>query len=876
MSDAPAVTIVTISQGKVKHYWYTSRKEAMVAAIDLDKQGHDVYWGMASFAGRSRKRDAVHSVGYFWLDIDCGEGKPYATQEDGVLALNAAGFPVPTMMVNSGNGLHVYWALHTAVPVDEWAPVAERLKRACVTRNLEADHGVTVDAARILRVPGTHNYKNPDEPKPVTVLANTRIKYTLQDFASQLPAVGPLRDVPAALPAEWDVDAGEYPPAKLENVLRGCGQLRTAAKAKCNGIAEPHWRAVLSVVHRCEHGERLIHAISMGDPRYDPTETQRKAEATKGPATCEHFKAVNPSGCTGCPNNGAVRSPIAILPPAPTPMVDEDEDVPATARPTKIGDWHITSAGVYRVDEEDGDFKKQWAVRTPVYGDVYRTKQGEQDTDADDAKVLLTWLRPDGVWRRTLMPLSLIGSGNKMMEWAGSQGLGTLIPNVRVWTMYISELTNDLLQRNAVQQYYSRLGWHANQGQFVLGKQMVTAEGLEKATVERNGPLAGLEPTGSLDVWKAGIDLLNRPGLEQHMFCVLAGFGTPLLQLMDVSGAVVSLAGASGRGKTLAAKAALSIFGNPEQLFQAAEATKNSIDVHLATLHSVPYLMDEVTNLPDKKIGDLLYMIANGRGKDSLTRSRSWREGGTWRLLAFITTNRPIMEADQGTLTEAQRNRAIEMVVQNAVPAPVAAKIYAATSQNHGVASVPFLQYIIAHPEAVRKICDAALERVKREFKGPEAQRFGIWALAAALAGGVIAKKLGLINCDPVQIIHSVVPHLEIQAQETMTPEGLFVQSVQEWLARENDHVVHSANGVLGFVDDAIARIDGDKLYLHSSRLKAELRERNVSQNILKDYLNQQGVAYIKARLASGAPPVNCVCIPKALIFVPGEDEHGG
>ena len=871
MSDAPAVSIVTIQDKIVKHFWYPDRKTALAAARQKDAPGVDVYWGMATFNGHARKKDNVHSLSYFWLDIDCGAGKPYATQEEALEAVNGAGMPAPSMLVNSGNGLHVYWALHSPVPPAEWAPVAERLKRACVTRNLQADHMVTTDAARILRVPGTHNYKDANNPKPVTVMQTTPHKYTLADFAEHLPAVGPLRGVAPKLSAEWDIDAGEYPTAKLENVLRGCAQVLTAAKCKSDGISEPYWRAVLSVVYRCDNGEKLIHSISSGDPRYSPEETQRKAEATKGPATCEHFKAVRPEGCTGCPNNGAVKSPIAILPPAPIPAQDEDEETAPAARPTKVGDWHITAAGVYRVIEDDGDMQKVWAVRTPVYGDVYRTKQGEHDTDADDAKILLTWLRPDGVWRRTLMPLSLIGSGNKMMEWAGSQGLGTLIPNVKVWTMYISELTNDLLQRNAVQQYYSRLGWHAEDKQFVLGKQMVTADGLEKATVERHGPLAGLEPTGDLETWKAGVNLLNRPGLEQHMFCVLAGFGTPLLQLMDVSGAVVSLAGASGRGKTLAAKAALSIYGNPEQLFQAAEATKNSIDVHLATLHSVPYLMDEVTSLPDKKIGDLLYMIANGRGKDSLTRNRGWRDGGTWRMLAFFTTNRPIMESDQGTLTEAQRNRAIELVVNNAVPAPVAARIYAATSQNHGVAAVPFLQYVIANPDKVRAVCDAALERVKKEFRGPDAQRFGIWALAAALAGGLIAKKLGLVECDPVQIIRSIVPHLEQQAQETLAPEGLFVQVVQEWLTQESSRVTSSNGGALGYADDAIARIDGEVLYLHSSRLKAQLRERNVSQHILKEYLTTQGVAYVKARLSSGTPPVNCLCIPRGLIFIAEE-----
>jgi len=861
----PAIAIVTISDGIVKHKWCSDRKEALALAVKLDRPGTDVYWGMATFLNHSRKRDAVHTLTFFWLDIDCGPNKPYADHAAAVQALAAAKLPKPSMLIDSGNGLHVYWSLHQPVQIEQWQSVAERLKRACVTRQLHADHMVTTDAARILRVPGTHNYKNPDNPKAVRVLARGGEKYTLEAFAHELPAVGPIRE--AAPSKEWDMDETEYPPVQLETVLRGCHQVRHAAKVRSNDIAEPYWRAVLSVVYRCIDGERMIQAVSSGDPRYSAEETLRKAENTKGPATCAHFKAVHPEGCAGCPNAGAVVSPIALLPPAPEP-----EDAPP--RESKVGDWHITAAGVYLPTEgEDGTLQKLWAIRTPVYGDTFRTRQGENPMDADDAKVLLTWLRPDGVWRRTLMPLSLLGSQTKMMEWAGSQGLGTLVPNVKVWSMYISELTNSLLARNAVTQYYSRLGWHDNNTQFVLGKQMVTADGLQDATIERNGPLAVLEARGDLEEWKEGIRKLQSGGLEMHMFCVLAGFGTPLLQLMDVSGAVVSLAGASGRGKTLAAKAALSIFGNPEQLFQAAEATKNSIDVHLATLHSVPYLMDEVTNLPDKKLGDLLYMIANGRGKDSLTRNRNWREGGNWRMLAFFTTNRPIMESDQGTLTEAQRNRAIELMVTHEVPAKLAAEVYGATSKNYGVAAVPFLQYVIANTEEVTALCEASLQRIKESFAGPDAQRFGLWALAAALAGGMIAKKLGLISIDPWHVISTVVPVLQAQAENTMDPEQLFLQVVQEWLARESSRIAQTTGAMLGYVDDAIARIDGADLYLHSSKLKKELREHNVSVGVLKDFLKQHDTSLQKMRLASGAPPVQTLRIPTALIFANPEEE---
>lgn len=857
--------IVAIKDGRVKHHWFSSREEAYKAALQLDQEGGhgDLYWSMAEFNEPVRKQDAAEQLQYFWLDLDCGDGKGYPDKASALKALMASPLPAFSTLVDSGNGLHVYWKLTEPVPVEEWKRVAEHFKRACIVMPLHADHAITADTARILRVPGTHNLKDPDHPRPVKLLKRSDVRYSIGEFQAALPKVGPIRD--AKPKDEWSVDDTEYPPAYIENIIKGCKQVREAAKVQSNGISEPYWRAVLSVVYRCEGGEQLIHKISKGDPRYDAEETQRKAEATAGPATCEHFSAVNPEACAGCPFAKSVTSPIGIPAPAPVPEEDEAEQTP---RDNRVGDWHITAKGVYKaVEDEEGGLVKVWASMTPVYGETFRTRRGETETDADDAKVLLTWLRPDRRWRKTLMPLSLLGSNTKMMEWAGTQGLVSLIPNGKAWNMYISELTNKLLQERRVTEYYARLGWHTDNQEFVLGTKKVTKDGISEATIERNSPLSQLEPQGDLEKWKEAIALLDKPGMEKHQFCILAGFGSPLLDLMDVSGAAISLAGASGKGKTLAARAALSIFGNPDALFQSADATKNSTDVHLSTLHSVPYLMDEITSLPDKQIGNLLYMIANGRGKDSLQRNRNWSTGGSWRLVAFLTTNSPIMEANQSHLTEAQRNRAIELIVDEAVPANDATEIYKATGQNYGKAAEVYMQYLIEHKETCKDLALRAVEQVKDAFEGQDAQRFGVWALAAALAGGQIARKLGLIPYNPWSVIEGVVPTLKTQADQTLTPEEQFLEVLREWLTAESDRVCQCANGRMGFVDDPIARRDGADLYIHSTKFKEELRMRQVSLSVVRKLLQENARTGIKVRLAQGTPPVSAICLPASMVY---------
>jgi hypothetical protein len=228
------------------------------------------------------------------------------------------------------------------------------------------------------------------------------------------------------------------------------------------------------------------------------------------------------------------------------------------------------------------------------------------------------------------------------------------------------------------------------------------------------------------------------------------------------------------------------------------------------------------------------------------------------------------MDAGQDTLTEAQRNRAIELIVHHAIETDDAAAVYTGLSKHYGTAGEPFLQYVIQNTDAVRKVFNASLEKVKQCFGEMDAQRFGVWALAAAMAGGVIARKLGLVQCDPEKVVLDVVPILRKQADNTLSPEQQFVEIVREWLTREVDKVTETGLGAskhIGVAIDPIARRDGADLYLHTNRLRDELRSRQVSMSILRDFMDSHGITSKKMRLASGTPPVQCYVVPTPLIF---------
>jgi hypothetical protein len=78
----------------------------------------------------------------------------------------------------------VYWPLDEEVEIAQWKPMAENFKRLCRQENLIIDWNCTADAARVLRIPGTFNYKK-DTPRPVRIAVEadrTFSLFTLDSF----------------------------------------------------------------------------------------------------------------------------------------------------------------------------------------------------------------------------------------------------------------------------------------------------------------------------------------------------------------------------------------------------------------------------------------------------------------------------------------------------------------------------------------------------------------------------------------------------------------------------------------------------------------------------------------------------------------------
>lgn len=86
-------------------------------------------------------------------------------------------------------------------------------------------------------------------------------------------------------------------------LLAGCGFAQSCSDpSNAQGLPEPHWYALASLLSRCDDGQIIFHEISALDrDRYDPAETDRKfiqAQTASAPRTCRSIH--NELGFDGC------------------------------------------------------------------------------------------------------------------------------------------------------------------------------------------------------------------------------------------------------------------------------------------------------------------------------------------------------------------------------------------------------------------------------------------------------------------------------------------------------------------------------------------------------------------------------------------------
>ncbi len=171
---------------------------------------------------------------------------------------------------------------------------------------------------------------------------------------------------------------------------------------------------------------------------------------------------------------------------------------------------------------------------------------------------------------------------------------------------------------------------------------------------------------GSFELWLKAISQA-RSSLPLRAL-LAASFASPLLGVLEGQSFFVHLWGTrSGIGKSVALKAAISIWGNPDKLWRSFNSTAVGLERAAAFFHSLPMGVDELQTLNFDFNGKgggtkkLVYALCQGQGKGRGNKQGGLERLGEWRLIFLSTGEQPLGE---DLSTEGALARVIEVYLQ--------------------------------------------------------------------------------------------------------------------------------------------------------------------------------------------------------------------
>jgi hypothetical protein len=863
-----------------KHHTCESVDRVAQLAVQYDMQGATVYHACASFQQEyiekadpikggtkrvQRVQDNVKYVRSFWLDLDVDptNDRKFASQADAITKLkafcDATGLPIP-LLVSSGYGVHCYWTLDRDVLPGEWKEVATAFKALTAALDFgQGDTTRTADMASVLRPPGTHNRKvRNGQPTavPVTVLhegetiAFAAFEKLVLAGCTKFKAQVPKAKAPKVDPNAAFALANTFPDSHADEVAAKCQQIRLF-RDEPNSLDEPTWYAGVQLLYHTVESEEIVHKWSSGHNSYSAEETQRKIiQITAfGPTTCATFDQRNPAACKGCKFAGKIVSPIQlgavveILPAPVAPLLPGSG--PAQKLPDVPEPFKRTNGGLF-VDVEGA------LIKFYEY-DLYPIDLNDDPQVGYETATIRHYLPHEG-WLQFTLPTYLLEDKKQFLMHLRKNFVKPTDGNKMV--AYVDSYLRQIQAQVAMRKSFNSMGWKQGFDQFILGKRAYKSDGLAidaGLSMKLAGALEGFVSKGELDTWVDMTAGLNRPDAVAHAFCLLLGFGAPLLKFTGYGGVTFNMMGRSGVGKSLMGNFALSIYGDPKPLALELDSTKNSRLVRMCAYNNLPVYIDETTNIAADAVSELMYRQTSGKGREGLYRDGGLKGSGEWSTFLITSANASYADKLQHVKadSEAEMMRLFEFeLTKLGQDFAEYMRRVGATLQNHyGVAGPKYIQGLVKHAADMKELVEKYTAEINTEISSDGRDRFLVAGVACALAGGELAQLLGLIKFDLRPIREWACHQLRMstwQATETRLDAVSFLGEFLDDTAGTR-LVLSSCNIGVGLDSGAAIKMPGFGSSL-TSRFELDTRQAYVSRKAIHDYANKRKVMFLQLR----------------------------
>lgn len=804
----------------IKQTFFAAREDFNAQTQWLVKNKFDAYFGCAKFGDEENREHS--NAKYFralWMDIDCGEdkGKPndkgkiegYIDQETGLTTaldfFKRFNLPKP-IIVNSGYGLHFYWVLTETIPRNIWKSLSHRLRDIAQGDGLIVDPSV-FEASRVLREPGTYNFKDPDDPKEVTLISTDYEAQSYEHWKVLIGAPEPEEErdfIPRRLSplmeAMMEDRVKRFSTIMMKSAKgEGCKQLLYCYENQAD-INYNLWRSALSIATHCIDRDTAIHKMSKDHPNYSEGETEKKAGDIGGPHFCTTFERENPGGCEGCPNQGKFKSPIVL------------------------------GAEIARAEDfDDGDGDKEGETNTearfpPLPDPYFRAKSGAiymnvgaeedpimiyeynlyvvkrmHDPFAGETALIHLHLPRDGLKEFTI-PLVSVVVKDRLREELAKHGVAAGEAQIKNLLNYFISSVKNLQVANKAEIMRTQFGWVDKDSKIIIGDREITKDGTfySPPSTTTNTVADLMKPTGSLEKWKEVFNMYSRPGLEPHAFAALTGFGSLLLKFTGISGAIINVIyPRSGSGKSTTLYMCNSIVGHPKQLASIWKDTYNSKMHRLGVLNNLANTIDEITNTSAQEFSDLAYSISQGRGKNRMKASANEERLNltSWQGITLASANASFYEK-LGLAKDSPDGESMRLFEYRIGPTDIISTAEGKQMfdhqlfENYGHAGEIYAQWLVNNLEEAIATLRQVQAKIDAEVQFTSRERFWSAIAACNITGGLIAKKLGLHDYDMKAVYEWLKNMLNSMREEIAPPSAEGTNILGDFINRHINNIV--------------------------------------------------------------------------------------
>ena len=867
--------IIGIGSSYIDQRFADTREEAEELIQEFVGKKWETYFGCAKFGPlNNRTHDNALYFRSLWMDIDCGptKGVPndkgkiegYLDQETGLKELKkfckAVSLPQP-ILINSGNGIHAYWLFDRTLTRKEWTPIAKRFKALCKEHGLIVDEKV-FEASRVLRPLNTANFKS-DPPKPVEVWNDETPTMTYEQVRDLLGAPEPEEEAPDFIPKSLSpmMEALMHNKVKRFQTImlkaeNGCAQLNYCYANQAE-IDEPLWQSALSIAAFCVDGDMAAHKLSSEYPEYDPNEVDNKLRNIRkrgGPHHCATFEERNPGYCNECPHKGKIKSPIMLglevaeADPEDNEFIVEDEETGAQTKYT-IPEYPFPffrgkNGGVYKKsDDSEVEAEK-------VYEHDFYLVKRMKDPELGEVALFRLHLPQDGV-REFTLPAGVICSKDSLRSTLAEHGIITFKGQGESLGQYVVTSLKNLQFEKRAEMMRTQFGWADGDSKFIVGTREITKDGVfySPPSSTTMDVAEKMDVKGEFEAWKEVFNMYAKPGLEPHAFAALTAFGSPLLKFTGLEGAIINVIHPeSGTGKSTILYMCNSVSGRPKDLTSMFKDTLNAKIHRLGVMNNLANTIDEITNMSGLEFSDLAYSISQGRGKDRMKgQTNELRINNIkWQGITLCSSNASFYEklgvAKNSPDGESMRLLEYRIEPNEIIPVDVGKKMFDhQLRENYGHAMDMYAQWLVNNLEDAIDLMRQVQAKLDREVQFTQRERFWSGVVACNIAGGLLAKNLGLHDYDMKNIYEWVKVMLGDMRQEIKPPQASPLTVLGEFI---NSHINNAV--VVNGIVDARTKMDAAPLMEPRGELmlryEPDTKELFVSVKAFKDFCVRQQI----------------------------------